>query len=81
MAAHEPTQTNKGERTGPARFYSRRIGLDCVDRWDDEKDIRFLFGYEAHDSLKPRADELPAHSYRLPFVQATSSRSFSFLSS
>jgi Transposase DDE domain group 1 len=36
-----------------------------LDRWDDAKDIRFIFGYEAHDSLKARADELPAHSYRL----------------
>jgi hypothetical protein len=36
-----------------------------LDRWDEAKDIRFLFGYEAHDALKARADELPAHSYRL----------------
>jgi Transposase DDE domain group 1 len=36
-----------------------------LDRWDDAKDIRFIFGYEAHDVLKARADELPAHSYRL----------------
>jgi Transposase DDE domain group 1 len=36
-----------------------------LDRWDGEKGIRFIFGYEAHDSLKARADELPAHSYRL----------------
>jgi Transposase DDE domain group 1 len=36
-----------------------------LDRWDEAKDLRFLFGYEAYDSLKARADELPAHSYRL----------------
>jgi hypothetical protein len=36
-----------------------------LDRWDDAQDIRFLFGYEANDALKARADELPAHAYRL----------------
>src|SRR5262249_59778636 len=36
-----------------------------LDRWDEAKDVRFIFGYEAHDSLKARADELPSHSYRL----------------
>jgi hypothetical protein len=36
-----------------------------LDRWDEAKDIRFLFGYEAYDALKARADDLPAHSYRL----------------
>ncbi len=36
-----------------------------LDRWDAAGDIRFLFGYEAHDALKARADDLPAVSYRL----------------
>ena len=36
-----------------------------LDRWDAAGDIRFVFGYEAHDSLKARADDLPATSYRL----------------
>ena len=36
-----------------------------LDRWDEAGDIRFLFGYEAYDSLKARADDLPADSYRL----------------
>jgi hypothetical protein len=36
-----------------------------LDRWDEAGDIRFVFGYEAYDSLKARADELPAGSYRL----------------
>ena len=36
-----------------------------LDRWDEADDIRFLFGYEAYDSLKARADDLPADSYRL----------------
>jgi Transposase DDE domain group 1 len=36
-----------------------------LDRWDEADDVRFVFGYEAHDSLEARADELPAHSYRL----------------
>jgi hypothetical protein len=36
-----------------------------LDRWDEAGDIRFLFGYEAYDALKVRADDLPAASYRL----------------
>ncbi len=36
-----------------------------LDRWDEAGDIRFLFGYEAYDALKVRADALPADSYRL----------------
>jgi Transposase DDE domain group 1 len=36
-----------------------------LDRWDNAGDIRFVFGYEAYDSLKDRADELPAGAYRL----------------
>ncbi len=36
-----------------------------LDRWDAAGDIRFLFGYEAYDALKARADDLPAASYRL----------------
>ena len=34
-----------------------------LDRWDDAGDIRFIFGYEAYDSLKARADDLPAEAY------------------
>jgi hypothetical protein len=36
-----------------------------LDRWDESGDIRSIFGYEAYDSLKARADALPADSYRL----------------
>ncbi len=36
-----------------------------LDRWDDAGDIRFIFGYESHESLKARADELPANAYSL----------------
>jgi hypothetical protein len=36
-----------------------------LDRWDEAGDIRFVFGYEAYDALKARADALPADSYRL----------------
>ncbi len=36
-----------------------------LDRWDDAGDIRFVFGYEAYDSLEARADELPAEAYSL----------------
>src|SRR5262249_51238625 len=35
-----------------------------LDRWDEAGDIGSAFGYEAHDSLKVRADALPADSYR-----------------
>jgi Transposase DDE domain group 1 len=34
-----------------------------LDRWDDAGDVRFLFGFEAHDTLKAKADELPAEAY------------------
>jgi Transposase DDE domain group 1 len=34
-----------------------------LDRWDEAGDVRFIFGFEAHDSLKARADELPAEAY------------------
>jgi hypothetical protein len=36
-----------------------------LDRWDEADDVWFVFGSEAHDSLKARADELPAQAYRL----------------
>jgi Transposase DDE domain group 1 len=34
-----------------------------LDRWDDTGNIRFIFGYENHESLESRADELPADAY------------------
>jgi hypothetical protein len=34
-----------------------------LDRWDEAGDVRFLFGFEAHDCLKTRADELPGEAY------------------
>jgi hypothetical protein len=34
-----------------------------LDRWDEAGDVRFIFGFEAHDCLKERADELPAQAY------------------
>jgi Transposase DDE domain group 1 len=34
-----------------------------LDRWDQAGDVRFIFGFEAHDCLKARADELPAEAY------------------
>ncbi len=38
-----------------------------LDRWDAAgRPTRFLFGYEAYDALKARADDLPDASYRLP---------------
>jgi hypothetical protein len=46
---------------GDTKFAQTRY----LDRWDDAKDLRFLFGYEANDALKAGADELPARSYRL----------------
>jgi hypothetical protein len=46
---------------GDTKFSQTRY----LDRWDGAGDIRFLFGYEAYDALKARADDLPAESYRL----------------
>jgi len=34
-----------------------------LDSWDDAENIRFIFGYAAHDVLKAQADELPAQAY------------------
>jgi hypothetical protein len=34
-----------------------------LDRWDATGNTRFIFGFEARDSLKARADELPADAY------------------
>ncbi len=34
-----------------------------LDRWDDAGNIRFIFGYAAHDVLKGRADALPEEAY------------------
>jgi hypothetical protein len=34
-----------------------------LDRWDEAGDVRFIFGFEAHNCLKARADELPAEAY------------------
>ena len=36
-----------------------------LDRWDAAGDVRFIFGFMAHDSLKDKADDLPAESYRI----------------
>jgi Transposase DDE domain group 1 len=36
-----------------------------LDRWDEAGDTYFVFGYEAYDALKARADDLPAAAYRL----------------
>jgi hypothetical protein len=33
-----------------------------LDRWNEAGDVRFIFGFEAHDSLKTRADELPGEA-------------------
>ncbi|HMB06845.1 MAG TPA: IS1380 family transposase [Isosphaeraceae bacterium] len=34
-----------------------------LDRWDEAGDVGFVFGIDAHDTLKARADELPAEAY------------------
>ena len=34
-----------------------------LDRWDDAGDIRFIFGIDAHPTLKALADGLPAEAY------------------
>jgi hypothetical protein len=46
---------------GTTKFAQTRY----LDRWNEAGDIRFIFGYEAYDSLEAKADELPASSYRL----------------
>ena len=34
-----------------------------LDRWDAAGNIRFIFGFESHPSLKERAEDLPAKAY------------------
>jgi hypothetical protein len=34
-----------------------------LDRWDNAGDIRFIFGYDAHATLKALAEDLPAAAY------------------
>jgi hypothetical protein len=34
-----------------------------LDGWDNAGYVRFIFGYEAHDTLKAMADALPAEAY------------------
>jgi hypothetical protein len=34
-----------------------------LDRWDEVGDIGFVFGVDAHNTLKARADDLPAEAY------------------
>jgi len=36
-----------------------------LDRWDQAGDIRFIFGFEAHDSLAVKAEALPPTAYRV----------------
>jgi hypothetical protein len=36
-----------------------------LDRWDAAGNIRFIFGFDSHPSLKARADDLPATAYRV----------------
>jgi DDE family transposase len=36
-----------------------------LDRWAAAGDLRFIFGFMAHDSLKAKADDLPAEAYSL----------------
>jgi len=35
-----------------------------LDRWDDDRRVRFLFGYEATANLKAIAEDLPARAWR-----------------
>jgi Transposase DDE domain group 1 len=36
-----------------------------LDRWDAAGNIRFIFGFDSHPSLKARADDLPTKAYRV----------------
>jgi hypothetical protein len=35
-----------------------------LDRWDNQPQIRFIFGYEAMPNLKARAEDVPAHAWK-----------------
>jgi hypothetical protein len=34
-----------------------------LDRWDEAGDVGFVFGIDAHDTLKAKADDLPVEAY------------------
>jgi Transposase DDE domain group 1 len=54
-------------RAGFERIYFRGdtdfSQTEHLDRWDDLGDVRFLFGIDAHPTLKALADGLPAAAY------------------
>jgi hypothetical protein len=54
-------------RAGFRRIYLRGdtdfSQTEHLDRWDDAGDVRFLFGIDAHPTLKAQAERLPAQAY------------------
>jgi hypothetical protein len=54
-------------RAGFRRIYARGdtdfSQTEHLDRWDDAGDVRFLFGIDAHPTLKAKAEGLPADAY------------------
>ena len=46
-----------------------------LDRWDDAGDVRFIFGIDAHETLKAIADGLPAEAYYASWSGRRSTRS------
>jgi hypothetical protein len=54
-------------RAGFLRIYLRGdtdfSQTEHLDRWDEPGDVRFLFGIDAHPTLRARAEALPADAY------------------
>jgi hypothetical protein len=54
-------------RAGFVRIYLRGdtdfSQTEHLDRWDEAADVRFLFGIDAHPTLKAKAEALPAAAY------------------
>jgi DDE family transposase len=54
-------------RAGFLRIYFRGdtdfSQTEHLDRWDDAADVRFLFGMDAHPTLRALAEALPAQAY------------------
>jgi hypothetical protein len=54
-------------RAGFERIFARGdtdfSQTEHLDRWDEAGDIRFLFGIDAHPTLKAKAEGLPAEAY------------------
>jgi hypothetical protein len=53
-----------GFRTVRLRGDTAFSQTEHLDRWDDDKRVRFVFGYDCHATLVERAEQLPARVWK-----------------